>query len=100
MLRVLTRESLALSASQRWWDRYLAGRVPSPPCLLSVYEKLVALGENATPEKVNELVRLCRKIDFCAVPKCTVCREVTDIVLELKTGTHVCEGCLKKLKLS
>ena len=96
-MKLITPESLAATARQRWEKQYEHGDYYF---VASVRAKLLSLGDNPTPSQVNEAIG---NNSWTRPPSCSECGVEAGTVMELgqepdyeSNTAWLCIGCVSK----
>lgn len=107
-MRIITRQSLANQAAERWKSQYLYGETDWGVCQGNsevIYNNLIKLGATPTPEDVNEVIG---NISWTRVPSCEECdgqcTNEEDWVIVVGGGfncdsspTYICGNCFDEI---
>lgn len=97
-MNVITNQQLANSAKECWKDQYCGQRVWYNDDKRLTYEKLVELGDNPSPDDVNEVIGN----NSWTLITCSECSESVDSVVILgvvdydSEHVYACKDCLTK----
>ena len=95
-MKILTVQELANTAKDRWKRQYFYnGYWEHGNDKKTVYENLVALGENPTPEQINGVIGN----NSWARLECSECNKEVDTVVILScydSDFYICKKCLNK----
>ena len=95
-MKILTVQELANTAKDRWKRQYsYNGYWEHANDKKTVYENLVALGENPTPEQINEVIGN----NSWTRLECSECNKEVDTVVILScydSDFYICKKCLNK----
>ena len=95
-MKILTVQELANTAKDRWKRQYFhSGVWKHGVDKNTVYKNLVDLGENPTPEQINEVIGN----NSWTRLECSVCNKEVDTVVILScydSDFYICKKCLNK----